>query len=90
MRPPETPLFWAGNIFRLIGHRMVQPMIRNPTRRMARAVEDRPENQELLDQRMRLQGFMRQHPVIANGCAEPAERGEEYGHAKYLEAREGK
>ena len=90
MRPPEAALFRARNVFRQIGDRVMQPMISDPARGVSRTVEDGPEDQELLDNRVGLERLMRQHAVITNRRAEPAKCGEEHRQTKNLEARHGK
>jgi len=65
---------------------MVQAMIRDPACRMAGAVEDGPEDQDLLDDPVGLEGLVGQHAVIADGRAEPAKSNTEQCHANNLEA----
>ena len=54
MRPPEAALLGAGYILRRVCDRMVEAMIGDPACGMAGAVEDRPKDQELLDNGVRL------------------------------------
>jgi len=63
---------------------MVQAMIRDPACRMAGAVEDGPEDQDLLDDPVGLEGLVGQHAVIADGRAEPAKSNTEQCHANNL------
>src|SRR5579859_1344407 len=90
MRPPEAALLRARNIFRQICDRVMQAMISHPASGMPGAVKDRPKDQKLFDGRMRFERLVREHAVIANRRAEPAECGEKHGHAKNLEAWNGK
>jgi hypothetical protein len=90
MRPPEAALLRARNIFGLVGDRMVKAMISDPAGRMTRAVEDRPEDQELLDDRVGPERLVRQHSVITHGCAKTTQCREQQGQAKNLQAGKGK
>ena len=51
-------------------------MVSDPACGMAGAVEDRPENKNLLDELIDLERLVRQHAVIADRSAEPAESNE--------------
>src|SRR5882762_2121300 len=86
MGPPESALFGTGNVFRSVRDGVVQAMIRNPARRVAGAVEDGPENQELLDELVGLDGLVGEHAVVADGGAEAAEGDAQYRHADDFEA----
>src|SRR6266481_9181141 len=86
MSPPEAALFRAGNVFRRVRDGVVQAMIRNPTGGVARAVEDGPEDQELLDELVGLDGLVSEHAVVADGGAEAAEGDAQYRHADDFEA----
>lgn len=88
MRPPEAALLWTGNILGQVGNGMVQAMIGHPTRGMAGTVEDRPENQELLDESVHFKRLVREQAMITNCGAETAESDEEQGHAYDLETRQ--
>src|SRR6266850_7954965 len=57
MRPPKAALLRTGNVFGRVRDGVVQAMIRNPARRVAGAVEDGPEDQELLDELVGLDGL---------------------------------
>src|SRR5467141_1514849 len=72
MRPPEAALLGAGDVLGGISNRVVEAMIRDPARGMAGAVEDGPEDQNLLDDSVGLEGLVGEHAVIADGRAEAA------------------
>jgi len=57
---------------------------------MARAVEDRPEDQKLLDKAVGLEGFVREHTVIADCGAETAKGDAEQSHADNFETGDRK
>src|SRR5438046_9768784 len=61
-------------------------MIRDPAGRVARAVEDGPEDQNLLDDPVGLEGLVGEHAVIADGRAQTAKSDAEQSHADNLEA----
>ena len=86
MRPPEAALFGTGNVFGRVGDGVVKTMIRNPACRVTGAVEDGPEDQELLDELVGLDRFVGEHTVVADGGAEAAEGNAEQGHANDFEA----
>src|SRR5882672_7663806 len=86
MSPPEAALFRAGNVFRCVRDGVVQAMIRNPAGRVTGAVEDGPEDQELLDELVGLDGLVSEHAVVADGGAEAAEGDAQYRHADDFEA----
>src|SRR5882672_4670020 len=65
-------------------------MIRNPARRVAGAIEDGPENQELLDELVGLDRFVGKHAVVANRSAKAAEGDAQYRHADHFEAGDRK
>ena len=88
MRPPEAALLWTGNILGQVGNGMVQAMIGHSTRGMAGTVEDRPENQELLDESVHFERLVREQAMITNCGAETAEAKEEQGHTYDLETRQ--
>ena len=50
MRPPEAALLGTGNVLGGVRDGVVEAMIGNPACRMAGTIEDRPEDQELLDE----------------------------------------
>ncbi len=89
MRPPEAALLRTGNIFGRVRDSVMQAMIRNPACWVAGPIEDGPEDQELLDEAVGLESLVREHPVIANRGAEPAEGDAEQSHADNLEAWHG-
>src|SRR5467141_833136 len=86
MSPPEPALFRTGNVFGRVRDGVVQAMIRNPARRMAGAVEDGPEDQELLDELVGVDGLVGEHAMVADGGAEAAEGDAQYRHAGDFEA----
>src|SRR6266850_2252453 len=86
MSPPKAALFRTGNIFGRVCDGVVQAMIRNPARRVARAVEDSPEDEELFDELVGLDGLVGEHAVVADGGAEAAESDAKYRHTDDLEA----
>src|SRR6266404_6622246 len=86
MRPPKAALLRTGNVLGRVGDGVVQAMIRNPACRVAGAVEDGPEDQELLDELVGLDGFVGEHAVVADGGAEAAEGDAQYRHADDFEA----
>src|SRR5712692_11206273 len=90
MRPPETALLGAGDVLGSVGDGVVQAMVGHPARGMTRAVEDRPEDQELFYEPVGLESLVREHAVITNGGAESAESDEEQGQANDLKTRQGK
>jgi hypothetical protein len=81
MCPPESALLGTGNIFGRVGDGVMQAMIRNPARRMARTVEDGPEDQELLDELVCPDGFVGEHAVVADGSAQAPKGDAQYRHA---------
>src|SRR6266404_2549802 len=89
MRPPEAALLRTGNVFGRVRDSVMQAMIRNPACWVAGPIEDGPEDQELLDEAVGLESLVREHPVIANRGAEPAEGDAEQSHADNLEAWHG-
>src|SRR5437016_13191004 len=90
MRPPEAALLRARNIGGLVGDRMVKEMISDPAGRMSRAVEDGPEDQELLDDRVGSERLVRQHLVITHGCAKTAQCRGQQDMAKIRQDGKGK
>jgi len=90
MRPPETALLGTGDVLRRVGNRVMETVIGDPTRGMAGAVEDRPEDQELLDEAVGLESLVREHTVIADRGAQPAKGDTKQGHADNLEVWDGK
>ncbi len=90
MRPPKTALLGAGDVLGRIGNGMMEAMVGDPACGMAGAVEDCPENQELLDEAVGLEGFVREHAVIADRGAQPAKGNAEQGHADNLKVWHGK
>jgi hypothetical protein len=88
MRPPEAALFGAGDILWRVGDGVVQAMIGDPSCGVAGTVEDRPEDQELLDESIGLESLMREQAMVADGGAQAAEGDEEQGYAYDLETRQ--
>src|SRR5260370_32756581 len=86
MRTPEAALLGTRDVLGRVGNRVVEAMIRDPARRMAGAVEDGPEDQHLLNEPVGPKGFMSEHAVIANRCAETTEGDAEQRHSNNLEA----
>src|SRR5581483_4405486 len=76
MCPPESADPWTGDVFRCLDLRMMLPVIRRPTVRRAGAVEHREEDQRMPDDRVQLDGCMREAAVIAHRHAESAKPGE--------------
>src|ERR1700682_2183278 len=72
MRPPEAALLGTGDVLGRVGNRVVQAMIRDPARGVAGAVEDGPEDQNLLDDPVGLEGLVGEHAVITDRGAETA------------------
>ena len=68
----------------------MQAMIRNPARGMSGAIENRPEDQELFDDRVGFERLVREHAVIANRGTESAECSEEHRQTEDFEAWDGK
>ncbi len=90
MRPPESALLRTGDVLRQVGDGVMQAVVCHPTRWMAGAVEHRPKDQKLLDERVGPERLVREHSVITNRRAESAESGEEKGQAEDFEARQRK
>src|ERR1700675_419665 len=61
-------------------------MVRNPARRVAGAVEDGPEDQELLDELVGPDGFVGEHAVVADSSTEASQSDAQYRHADDFEA----
>jgi hypothetical protein len=83
---PESTLLWAGDVLRSVGLGMMMPVIGYPTCRGSGAVENREEDQHVLDELVHLQGAMREQAVVANGRAEPTKRRNQKRQAKNLQA----
>src|SRR5262249_51866485 len=90
MRPPKATLLRARDIFRKIGDRVMQAMVRHPTCWMPGIVEHCSENQKLLDDWISSQGLVREHAVITYCGAKLAERGKQHRQSQHLEARQRK
>ena len=90
MRPPEAALLGTGDVLGRVRDGVVETMIGDPTCGMTGAVEDRPEDQELLDEAVGLYSFVGEHAVVADGGAQTAKGNAEQSHADNLEAWHGK
>src|SRR5438477_4075689 len=90
MGPPEAALLGAGDILGRVGNGMMEAMIGDPACGMTGTVKDRPEDQELLDKAVGLEGLVRQHTVIADRSAETTKGDAKHSHADNLEVWHGK
>src|SRR5579885_3342770 len=90
MRPPETALLRAGNVFGSVGVGMMMTVIRRPGGRRARAVEHGAEGQKMFDDLIQLECVVRQQAVIANRSTESAEADQNQGRKEYLPSRKRK
>src|SRR5713101_6262110 len=88
MRPPEAALLGAGDVVRRIRYGMMEPVVRNPACGVAGAVEDRPEDQHLLDELVGLERVVRQHAVEADCRAQAAKCDEENRQTEDFQAGE--
>ena len=79
--PPKATLLWARDIFERIRVGVMMAMIGDPTDRRAAAIENGPENQEVLDELVELESAMREQAMITNGYAETSESREEKRNA---------
>ena len=61
---------------------MMEPVVGDPTCRSPRAVEHGPENQQVFDDLVQLEGAVRQHPMVTDRRAETTESRENEGQAQ--------
>jgi hypothetical protein len=66
MRPPEAAMARTGNIFGCVSFRVMMAMIRHPGHRLARRVEDRKEDENILNYAIEPQRTVSKASVITH------------------------
>src|SRR5215471_13226101 len=74
--PPEPAVRGTRNVIRRVGFRVVQSMICCPVRGRTRTVENGPENEELLDNLVKLERAVRQITVVTDRRAQASKESE--------------
>src|ERR1700691_2391420 len=66
VRPPKAALLGARDILGRIGVRVMVPVVCDPSSRRTGAVQNGPENQQMLDRLIQPEGAVRQQTVVAD------------------------